>query len=93
MIDKMVFEDFNPCNMYGRTQLCGLAMPHKIPGSGMLIENEMQKSVEETHGSLQEPDDSYTYQAAGKRSGPQKFQRCYKNLDIKLYCFNNEFEA
>jgi hypothetical protein len=74
-MSKMVFDDFKPGNMYGGTQLCGLAMPHMIPSSGMHIENDLQKSMEEMHGSL-EPDDSYTYQAnAGKRSGPPKFQR------------------
>uniref|UniRef100_A0A7I4DZM6 SNF2 family DNA-dependent ATPase n=1 Tax=Physcomitrium patens TaxID=3218 RepID=A0A7I4DZM6_PHYPA len=73
-----------------RTQLCGLAMPHKIPGSGMLIENEMQKSVEETHGSLQEPDDSYTYQAAGKRSGDEDCFLQEKRPRLMLNTFDGQ---
>jgi len=85
-MSKMVFDEFKPGNWNSGTQLCGLAMPHLIPSSGMHIENELQKSMEEMHASLA-PEDSFTYQqpAAGKRSGPQQLINFQRN-GITRYC-------
>ncbi|KAG0596709.1 hypothetical protein M758_UG278500 [Ceratodon purpureus] len=90
-MSKMDFDDFNPGKLYGGTQLCGFAMPHMIPSSGMHVGNDLQKPMEEMHGSL-EPDDSYTYLAnAGKRSGDEDCLFQEKRPRLMLNTFDDSF--